>query len=142
MEEKQINLSELKEGWDRLYYEIRKTKRIDFDIFTGLYADTYALLLEEANKEQVDKKYLGLIASAFLFANAESKEMESKFRAALALTERMLTCCAFRITPDLQNGTNIYIFEVRKDVYLNFGNVTESISTLEKLFDDEYWRSL
>ncbi len=129
------------QGWETLYAEIKKSKKVDFALFNNIFSGTYSLLSRYSTESSIDKNCIALIAKAFLFANTESKELESKYRAMLALTERMLNCCVFNRTPVFPEGTTIYVFESRKDVYIDFANVDESIDRLEKLFEEDFWKN-
>ena len=142
MEDNKKELFELTQCWNELRLELRKNKKIDFDVFEEAFSKTYFMLSGNATETVVEKKYIELISTVYLFANAESKELSSKCRAALALTERMINCCAFNTTPDVVSGTTIYIFEARKDVYIDFNNLSDSIEELEKLFEDDFWRNV
>lgn len=142
MENKIKEVRELSMGWRKLRIELRKNKKVDFALFEDIFSKTYALLSQHAADTTIDKKYAELISVAYLFANTENREFNNRLRAALVLTERMISCCVFSGACEVLEGTIVYIFEARRDVYLNFGNVSESIETLEALFEEDFWRSL
>lgn len=140
MEEKTMETKELVQGWRDLYLELKRTKKINFGFFNEIFSQTFSVLCQHAEADTISKKNAVLIAEAFLFANTDVKELDSKYLAALVLTERMLNCCVFQSTPSICEGAYVYIFEARRDIYLDFTNVTAALAKLEKLFEDEYWK--
>ena len=142
MEENITNVFELVECWEKLDYELKKNKRIDFDLFSQTFAKTYSLLTQFATSDSLDKKYVELISTAFLFANNVNGDVDGKCRAILTLTERMITCCAFTNNDAAPEGTNIYILDSRKDVYIKFKDIDESVLKLERLFNELFWKNL
>ena len=138
----EFNLIEIIDSWEKLHTELKKNKKIDFDIFNKTFTQTYALLKPISTSDTLDKKYVELISNAFLFANNISNDIDGKCRAILTLTERMINCYAFRCSSEIPEGTNIYILDSRKDVYLDFNDVDESINKLEKLFNESFWKNL
>lgn len=140
MEETKIDLAELAKGWEKLHLEMKLENKFSFDLFDDVYTKTYEILYKQAEQTSIEKQYIAVIAKAFLFASADSADLECKYRAALVLTERMLNCCVLSSAPASPKGTMVYIFEIRKEVYVDFSNVAESLDTLEKLYDEEAWR--
>jgi hypothetical protein len=61
--------------------------------------------------------------------------LESEFRAASVLTERMLSSLAFNITSDTTVSSKIYILEAHEEIELNFEDIDESISKLVKVYE-------
>ena len=142
MDEKNITTFELVNCWEKLNFELKKNKKIDFDFFCDTFTRTYSLLTQFATTDSLDKKYIELISTAFLFANNLNNDLNGKCRAILTLTERMINCCAFNISTDIPQGTNIYILDSRKDVYINFNDIDESVMKLEKLFEENFWKNI
>ncbi len=142
MDKDMIALAELTQGWENLLFTLKKNKKIDFTAFEEVFSKTYGLLSQSAAEPMLDKKYVAMIAKAYLFANSENKELDNKCQAILALTERMLACCAFRSTPAVCEGATIYVFELRKDVHILFNDVPGAVETLEKLFKENGWRNM
>lgn len=138
-----INLiEELKQNWKILFLETQKTKKLKFDMFNVTFSQTYSLLSEHLTESCLDKSYVQLIAEAFLFANIKNDSLDSKCLAAFVLTERMLNHCAFNSSACPIETAAIYVFEAREDVRLNFADVNESINKLEKIFENNYWKTL
>ena len=137
-----IDIIELVNSWEKLQFEVTKNNKFDFEFFSATFAKTYSVLSECATEPYVDKKYIPLVSAAYLFSNSKCKELDSKYLAALALTERLINSCAFNSSSSVPKGSMIYIFEMRKDVFIDFTDINDSISKLEKLFEEEYWKSL
>jgi hypothetical protein len=142
MEYTKAELMTLAQEWDTLRSDLKYNKRMDFAQFNATFAKTYTLLSQTAVESTVDRALLPVIASAVLFTSNDSRELDNKFRAALTLTERMISSCAFQGAVEPPVGTMVYIFEMRKDVYIDFTNVNESVTRIEKLFEQEFWRNL
>ena len=142
MEGNTFNAIELINNWDKLQTELRKNKKIDFELFNKTFSQTYDILSQHASDDCLDKKYIQLISTAYLFANTINTETDSKCRAILTLTERMISYCAFSKLTQTPEGAFIYVLDARKDVYINFKDIDESIIKLEKLFDEDFWRNL
>lgn len=139
---KKMEALELTRKWKTLNFEMKKNKKVDLSLFCDVFSQTYGLLSRCATENSVHKECVGLIAAAYLFANADSNELDSECLATLVLTERMLTDCAFRTYPTVPEGSEIYILEARRDVYVDFNNPGESVAILEKAFDERFWNSL
>lgn len=142
MENEMLSVTELTQQWESLLFTLGKNKKIDYATFEEVFTKTYELLSQGAGETVVDKKTVCLIAKAYLFANSDNKEYDNKCRAILALTERMLACCAFQVTPAISQGATIYVFELRKDVHIFFNDVSGSVETLTKLFAENGWRNM
>ncbi len=143
--EEQLNRNELaalEQGWQKLRFEIRKNKRVDFKSFEETFSATYAVLAKYATQNSVDKACVSLIAAAVLFADAGGRDLDNKHRAVLTLTERMVSCCVLNSADTLPVGTTVYIFEARKEIYIDFRNVNEAVGQLETLFEDDYWKTV
>ena len=136
MENKEITTDEIRtlsEDWNQLRLEIINRKKIDYDTFKKVFLNTYRVMEEVIEKEQIDREYLGLILSAHNFANLQVDTCSDTSYAALVLTERMLQCCALHDEQKKSAGTGVsylYILEERKEVKIEFNNVDQSISTL------------
>ncbi len=139
---KKMEVLELARSWKTLAFEMKRDKKVDLSVFCDVFTQTYELLSRCATENSVNKEYVAIIAEAFLFANADSNELSSKCVATLVLTERMLTDCAFRTHPTLPEGSEIYMLEARRDVYVDFNNPGESVAILEKAFDERFWGNL
>ena len=132
----------LAQEWETLRVDLKRNKKMDFAQFNAAFNKTYTLLSQSAVDSTVDRALLPVIAAAVLFAGNDNRELDNKFRAALTLTERMISSCAFQGAVEPPIGTMVYIFEMRKDVYIDFTNVNESVTRIEKLFEEEFWRNL
>lgn len=142
MEENKIEISELTEAWDTLRYDMKKTGKISFESFYDTFSKTYLLLSQHSSETSIDKKYIALIVSAFSFAGTEGKELDFKHRAALVLTERMLNAYAVNTSLAPDGNASVYLLEMRKEVHVNFGEVTESVNKLAAIFEDGFWRKM
>ncbi len=91
---------------------------------------------ESLKENSVDKKYIGLIAEAYTFASIKDDKLGSTCLAAFVLTERMLDYCAFSSDLSEDKVPTVYVFELRKNIRLDFNNVTDSIYTLEKVLKE------
>ena len=65
----------------------------------------------------LDKRYVRLIATAYLFANINDDSLENICLAATVLTERMLNDFAFR-TSNAEDTSAIYIIESRNEILI------------------------
>ena len=142
MEYTKAELVALTQEWEALRSDLKRNKRMDFAQFNATFTKTYQLLARAAVESTVDRALLPVIAAAVLFTGNDNRELDNKFRAALTLTERMISSCAFQGAVEPPIGTMVYIFEMRKDVYIDFTNVNESVTKIEKLFEEEFWRNL
>ena len=143
MENNKIALTEqLTKDWDDLRYAMNKNHKINFEAFEKTFSETYVLLAECSKDNAVDKRLVALIVNAYLFANCRNPESDFFCAAAFSLTERMLACCALEAAEEPVLGTTVYVFETRKEVYINFSNVKDSINKLAGLFRENYWDNL
>lgn len=141
MEENKKILNELLQGWKKLNVEIKTKKKIDMDLFKDVFTKTYSMLSGTAKDDTVSKESVEIVAEAYLFANTENKMLDSKYLAALVLTERMLNCYAFSSAADSSGVSTVYILDLRKEVKINFNNVSESMNLLESAFEANYWNN-
>jgi len=141
MDETLISIEQLKQDWRDLAAEVKKSKKLKFELFESTFTKTYKLLLEHLAEEKLERRCVSLVAEAYLFANIEDSAVDSKCMAAFILTERMLTCCAFNSAPVAIEQAMIYLVEARREVLLNFLDVNESVSKLFKIFDEYYWKN-
>ena len=139
---KKMEAMELVRNWRALAFEMKKEKKVDLAVFCDVFTQTYEMLSRCATENTVNKEFVSVIAEAYVFANADSNELSSKCLATLVLTERMLTDCAFRTYPTLPEGAEVYLLEARRDVYVSFQEPGESVGTLEKAFDEQFWNHL
>ncbi len=140
MEENKFEFEQLSNNWMSLYREFKKTKKINFDVFNETFSKTYHLFVQQVAEPHIEKKYLSIIVNASLFAHIDiSDNVESRYKAALVLTERMLNIIMTNRFTSSSNEDVIYILELRQEIYINFDNITESIDTLAKLYEADYW---
>jgi hypothetical protein len=140
MEEKIYDIEKLANNWKALYKDIQNNGKINFDLYNETFADTYQLLTQEAAESNVEKKYLSIIVNASLFAHADFDDhMESSYKAAVVLTERMLNTVISEEPKASRSEAKIYVLELRQEVSLSFENIGESINTLVKLYDGDFW---
>lgn len=143
MEENKTNLLQLARDWQSLYREIQKNGKFSFDVFNDLFTKTYQLLCQKVSEPSIEKSLLPVIVNASLFAHTEiSDKLEPKHKAALILTERMLTTLLSEKRSSPCSETAIYIFELRQDICIDFSDVNGSVNTLAKLYEADYWDSL
>ena len=142
MADKKIDLTDLAEKWDTLRRELKQTKKVRTDLFDEAFTLTYSLLSKKSAETTIDRKLVEVVCLAYLFANTEIKELDCKYRATLALTERMIHCCALNSTAAPVEGTLVYLFEAHKEVYLDFKDIDGSIERLEVLFRREEWEAI
>ena len=142
MEDNKILVEELKKAWRDLGFEVLKNKKIKMEIFEPIFTQTYSLLTKYAAENSVDKNVAELIAEAFLFANIKDESLDSTCLASFVVTERMLHYYAFNTVAASNESTTIYIFEVRKEVPLNFNDVGETVIELARIFESIYWKKL
>ena len=143
MEDSRIELAEqLTKTWEDLRYEMNKNHKINFEVFESTFAKTYELLSQNPGETTIEKKYVSLIVSAYLFANCQNPESDFTCAAIFSLTERMLSCCALETAEEVVEGTTVYVFESRNEVHIDFSNVKESIKKLANLFRENYWDNL
>ena len=131
-------LKQLTNDWVELRAELNRSKKIKFDLFNEVFAKTFRLLQQTTAEKTIDKDYVALIVNATLFANADMGNKDFRYCAALVLTERMLNQIMSCNTAEAAQGATIYIFELRKEVYLDFNSIDESLEKLEKLFKAGY----
>ena len=134
MDDNIVLIKELREAWKLLSFEIKKSKRIQIELFNDTFSRTYSLLSELSTENSLDKNCIELIAEAFLFANTKDDSLDQNCLAAFILTERMLTSCAFNTTSSPIKTSSVYVFETRSEITLNFNNVNESMLKLTEVF--------
>ena len=143
MDESKIKLAlQLANDWNDLRNEINKNHKINFEDFEKTFTETYNLLSESSGEATIDKRLIALIVNAYLFANCQNPESDFLCAAFFSLTERMLSCCVLEASEEPVEGTTVYIFETRKEVYINFSNVKVAINKLVNLFRENYWDNL
>lgn len=131
----------LKQAWRTLNSDVKRNKKVKFELFKTAFSETYTLLANHLAEGSLDKRYVEIIAEAFLFANTKDDSLDENCLAAFVLTERMLTYCAFNKVPAAAGTVMIYVAEARREVCLSFEDVDESISELSKIFRDLFWRN-
>ncbi|MBR7143101.1 MAG: hypothetical protein IKD06_06165 [Clostridia bacterium] len=139
MEINETMIKGLEATWSNLCDEIKRKQKFKFDIFEAAFSQTFSLLKSSLAEQVLDKRYVRLIATAYLFANINDESFENTCLAAAVLTERMLDNFAFH-TSNVEDTTAVYIIESRKEVLLDFNDVNESISKLVKIYEDAFWR--
>ena len=140
MENNVMSTEELKQAWRNLYLDVKKSKKLKLEVFEPVFAQTYSVLAKYLSEKNIEKEHIGLIAEAFLFASVNEEGLDSTCFAAAVLTERMLNYCAFMGVPHTIDPSKIYVFEARKELRLDFDNVSDSVYTLSKVFEDLYWQ--
>ena len=70
-----ILVEELKQNWKALFFEIQKSQRFKFDLFSETFSHTYELLSKHFTDSSLDKSYIELIAEAYLFANIKNDSL-------------------------------------------------------------------
>lgn len=142
MENITMNLQELTEGWEKLLIELNRAKRFQMETFRKYFLDTYKVLKNDLEETKIEKSHVPLVAKAFLFANAQCKDVDARFRAALVLTERMLSSCVLDPYARSAEGTYVYILEVRKEIFIRFEDVDGALEKLEKSLNEKVWEAL
>ncbi len=136
MENKQATYEKLRQAWRNLNADVRKNKKVKFEHFNAVFEETYKMLSEFSVQESLDKGCVEVVAEAFLFANIKDDTLDENCMAAFVLTERMLSYCAFNSSSSAENALTIYIAEARREVRLDFSDVSESVSTLARIFKE------
>lgn len=142
MEENKFEFTELANNWMSLKKEIKKGK-LSFDVFSDTFSKTYQLLNQKASEFSIEKNLLSIIINASLFAHAEvSENVESKFKAALVLTERMLDAVMCQSAETSKSQSTIYILELRQEIQIDFNEVDEAIDSLARYFEADFWNKI
>ncbi len=141
MEVNETMTKELEITWANLYNEAKNKQKFKFEIFETTFSQTFSLLKSSLTEQVLDKRYVRLIATAYLFANINDDSLENTCLAATVLTERMLNNFAFR-TSNAEDTSAIYIIESHKEILINFSDVNESISKLVKIYEEAQWRKI
>ena len=141
MEINETMIKGLEATWSNLCDEIKSKQKFKFDIFEAAFSQTFSLLKSSLAEQVLDKRYVRLIATAYLFANINDDSLENTCLAATVLTERMLNNFAFR-TSNAEDTSAIYIIESHKEILINFSDVNESISKLVKIYEEAQWRKI
>lgn len=142
MEDTIVLAETLRQEWKDLGADVQKQKKIKLDRFESVFSQTYTLLSKHLEQTSLDRRMVELIAEAYLFANTKDDALDYTCLAAFVLTERMLACCAFGKAATVSAPSAIYIAEARRDILLDFNDVTESIDSLTKVFEDMYWKKI
>ena len=143
MDEKNFELEQLTSNWVLLYNEIKKNGKFNFDTFDNAFSSTYQLLCQISTEPSIEKKFLSVITNAYLFAHADvSVNIDSKYKAALVLTERMLDSVMAENAIAPSGESTIYILEFRKEIRINFNDINDSIEVLAKVFEADYWNKI
>ena len=142
MSEPIISAKELTQAWRDLAADVNKNKKLQYERFEPIFSQTYSLLAEQLSESALDKTYVEMVAEAYLFANIEDESLDHACFAAFVLTERMLNRCAFCSVPVPAAPPSIYVAEARKEVFLDFLDVNESINRLTNIFKDIYWNNV
>lgn len=125
------------EGWKKLKAELDRINEIDLNLFETIFTGTYQILKQYSNDSRIDKEHIELIVNAYLFVNSAAKGLDFQYRAALVLTERMLDCYALGSGTD--DGTEVYILTMRKEVHIDFNDVEASLKTLSTALEEDFW---
>ncbi|MBO5915061.1 MAG: hypothetical protein J6Q72_06915 [Clostridia bacterium] len=136
-----ISIVELAHKWELLQNGLTFSKKVDFKLFEEVFTATYDLLSKSAPDGKIDKTQLSLILSVHLFSSSSEKGLDYKSRAALILTDRMLNCFIYHDSFGTADELPIFILETRKEIRISFKKVNESIFTLAKLLEDDYWNN-
>ena len=133
METSNYSINELKKTWRSLCAEMKKTRKLKFEVFETVFAQTYSMLSSCVAEKGIEKDYVMLIAEAYLFSKSNDNVNDVTCLSACVLTERMLNHVLNGNTSEI---TNIYVFEAHEEAVLNFNNVNESITTLKDLYEN------
>lgn len=132
-----VDCVQLENNWKSLTQSL-KNERFDYDLFCDTFSQTYQLFIQSASNSHIEKKFLSILIYASLFAHTEiSNTLDSKYKAVLALTERMLDTVMKEDAA--RDEVTIYILELRQEVCINFNHINESIDTLAKIYESDYW---
>jgi len=142
MDENMILAEQLRQEWKKIRFEVKKSKKLNMELFNSAFSQTYSLLSKHLADKCLDKNYISLISEAFLFANIKDDTLDNTCVAAFILTERMLDYCAFHSEPVLAEKSMIYIFEMREEIELSFDDVNDSITKLTSIIGNIYWEKL
>ena len=143
MKEPNFEIEQLSNNWESLCQGIKKNNKISLEVFSDTFSKTYQLLVQKATEQCIEKNLLALIINASLFAHLDiSKNLDSQYKAALVLTERMLNAVMAEGIATPRDEAIIYIFELRKEVCVNFNDVSEALDTLKKLYEADFWGTI
>ena len=143
MEEKKLEIEQLASNWKSLYQEMKKNNKISLELFEETFSSTYRLLCQKVAEPSIEKSLLSVIVNASLFAHIDATEnLDSKYKAALVLTERMLSSVTAENLAAPCDKATIYIFELRQEVCINFKDVSDSITVLTELYESDFWKKL
>ena len=142
MQETNIVIADVIQIWKELCAYIKKHKKLKIDAFYEAFSKTYQLLSQHLTEESLSKELVLLVTEASLFANIKDDTLDSTCHAAFVLTERMLSYCAFSAVEQPKETVPVYVVEARKDVQLPLGDVEESLTTLNRILDDFYWKQI
>lgn len=133
-----VSKYELKEAWRNLIIDIKKNKKLNFELFEFAFSQTYSLLVEHLAEVNISKEYVEIIAEALSFGKIHDKSLENEIIAAAILTERMLNSCVFSGATTEIKPAVVYIIEMRQDISLDFEKIRESLDSLTKIIDTYY----
>ena len=139
MDDIKREVMQLASNWSKLSAGLKKSKKIDFELFNQTFTKTYTLLAQQSAESSLDRIYINLIVNASLFANADIAKLDSKYSAAIVLTERMINQ-AISGNYAISGGAQVYILTSRQDVLIDFNDIDGSIETLSKFFEADFWK--
>ena len=139
----QVNVRELAQAWKALHLSVVVENKMSYEVFSKTFTETYNLLKSFTGEKYVDKDCIELIANAYCFSNLPGTKYENKIGAAFVLTERMLKYCTMDSNAcAAAEGVTVYFMEERKDVFLNFNNVDNSIAEIISVIEANYWKKM
>lgn len=142
MEDTTFDFEQLANTWRTLEQDVKNGK-LSLEKFCNAFSSTYALLSANASENCIEKKLIPIIVNASLFARADvSENIDSKYKAALILTERMLDAVTADGAGEISDESTVYILDLRRDIKINFKGINDSIELLAKHFEAEYWKKL
>lgn len=134
MMENKIDAAALTESWKQLASGINIKRRLDVALFKETFSQTFRLLREYGKETQVEKAHIPLIVEACTFSVTDREQAEAQCNAACVLTERMIHRCLMdKSVTEIPEGVAVYILEERREIYLDFNDVSVALDTLTAL---------
>lgn len=132
--ENRIDAAALAASWQQLTSGVKIKRRLDAELFKETFSQTFRLLKGYAKETAVEKEQIPLIINAYTFSVTDREQAEAQCNAACVLTERMIHRCLMdRSITEIPNGAAVYILEERKEIWLDFNDVSRALETLTAL---------
>ena len=133
-----ININTLCEKWNKLRGVLVSGNKVDYEFFKSTFNETVTILKNCYDDDSISKVYFELIICAYRFVHTDSLVVDAFSQATVVMTERMLhhfVLDSEKNSNEPRDGVFVYVLEERKQMYVDFNNIDESVRELQRVIE-------